>query len=230
MSLSEFPIDYSTIDLTFLRRLPEHKKPPTYKYGSMGQCCYLDAPGYPSYFVQHVYTGYGNDPSQGARLVIHDPETKKYHIVQTQNDIRRDWKKSEAGLQRIYRKLWKPLPLEHERVQAWIRHVYAYQTHCYATPWKNGKLETIVFPPSKIYLNEPILFAEELAMASRAVAAGLITPENYLPVVTIREFYPDHAPNKSYMEHTPEHEGEHWWETSNSRLTIQELQIQKAEA
>jgi hypothetical protein len=49
--------DYSTINKDALNRLPIVKLPPTYRLqAGMGNGCFLDPPGYPTYFTQSVYT------------------------------------------------------------------------------------------------------------------------------------------------------------------------------
>jgi hypothetical protein len=115
-------ISYETIDIVRLRRLAHYNKPPTYELQSdPGNGCFLDPPGYPSYFTRSVYTQHGNNPWRGPQMVLLG------RVVQT---AREDHEKVSARLKRLY----KPLPLDHPRTRAWVQELYKHLQHCYRDP------------------------------------------------------------------------------------------------
>jgi hypothetical protein len=122
-------LDFSTIDLDALRHLPKHRLPPTYHLQvHSGNGCFLDAPGYPSYFTKSVYTQHGNTPGRGPTLVIaHGSET---YVVASHKDWMDGRESHDALTDGRLRSLWAPLPENHLRVQLWIRHVYKHLAHC----------------------------------------------------------------------------------------------------
>jgi len=228
--------DWSTINLQWARsHLPAYKLPPTYHLGDMGNMCYLDAPGYPSYFVRSVYTSYGNTPTRGPQQVIQLPDgsirvvlsEKDYNTFATAETCRKsvEWR---------LRRLWKPLPIEHPRVKAWMMHVYRHFNGCFTTPltrtiqvgfFTNEEIPSIV---------RALGLASELHpdMADYAVRAVFdpsvhdafllywkelcttVASLTYTPVVHIREFYVEFDPN--VHEHDSEDTGS-WWETFSYR-------------
>lgn len=106
--------DFSTINLAVLESYPVYKKPPTYHIsGHAGMGCAGDAPGFPSYFLRSVYTQHGNS-GRGNPVVIQHPNGTLYKVGSDKEPY------TAASL----KKLWKPLPLDHPRVQAWIAHTY----------------------------------------------------------------------------------------------------------
>ncbi len=125
-------ISYDTLNLTALKRLPVHRLPSSYYYSSgMGSGCAGDPPGYPSYFLNHVYTRNGNTPRRGAEAVI-CYEGVAYIVFSSSDwDGCQTWEqlcqKHEARL----RRLWRPLPLEHPRTQAWINDTRRHHKNCY---------------------------------------------------------------------------------------------------
>lgn len=116
-------MDYSTINIDRLLRLPVSRRANSNKYhigNSMGQGCFMDAPGYPSYFLQSIYTPNGNNPSKGECTVIrHENE---FYVVATMED---------DSIEKKLQWLWLPLPIDHPRVRAWIRYNYSYFARCY---------------------------------------------------------------------------------------------------
>jgi hypothetical protein len=87
---------------------------------SIGSCCFLDAPGFPSHFLFASYswdnTTYWlvDGDNTGYRLPIADA--------------------SLADRDTILRRCWIPLPYDSERVQIWVKHVYQYFARCWRNP------------------------------------------------------------------------------------------------
>ena len=112
-----------TINMKKLAQLKPYKKPPSYKIdSSMGNCCANDPPGYPTYFTQCVYTAHGNSPRRGT------PQLLLFGRVVDDGKMEYDAVKARL------RKLWRPLPLQHPRTQAWIRDTFCRHRHCYHVP------------------------------------------------------------------------------------------------
>lgn len=212
---NEYTLDYSTLNLDRLhKQYPVYKKPATYTIDSnLGLGCFMDAPGYPSYFVQSVSTQYGNPLAKGVTTVIYDPQCGHYHAVASVETPR-------SYYERMLKKLWKPLPIDHMRVRLWMMAVYQYQNNCYYTPWENRiSGHSIVFPNALYTKQTGTMFSKERAEITRALAAGCITPDNHMAVRIIRRFYPEHIPNIAYIATPPQASGSGWWETSNSMIS-----------
>jgi hypothetical protein len=113
--------DLSTINQTALQRLPVAKLAPTYHLQhDPGNGCFLNPPGYPTYFTRAVYDSRGDTPRHGPSMVLLD------RVVTDEDNYPTD----EAH-QALLRALWAPLPLEHKRTQAWILSLYQHLRHCY---------------------------------------------------------------------------------------------------
>ena len=118
-----------------------------------GNGCFLDPPGYPTYFTRSVYTPLGNNPQRGPTLVIDSPDGPR--VVFTAET---EWLKGEthetatARRRALLRGLYAPLPFEHARVQAWVAAVHHHMQQCYidegavAEPFEHGGPATIVYP------------------------------------------------------------------------------------
>ena len=125
--------DYSTINLDVLRKLRVHKCPPTYEYSHhKGAACAGDPPGYPTYFTQAVYTQYGNSPKGGSPSTVlaipgEEPRVVDSNVWQA-NDT---WDKQIARKNALMKRLWNKLPLDHPRVQLWIKSTYRHHNHCF---------------------------------------------------------------------------------------------------
>lgn len=100
------------IDFSTVKPLPgdkQHRLPPSYHYRSgHGSGCYMDPPGFPSYFLRSVWTRYGNHPHKGAS-----------HVLDV-NGIAFEVPRYVGGREEWLRARWCPLPIEHPRIQAWI--------------------------------------------------------------------------------------------------------------
>jgi hypothetical protein len=133
-------MDFSTINIKALRRLPVYNLPPSYTLQrDPGNGCFLDPPGYPSYFTRNVYTRYGNNPHKGVLTVISYQGT--HYVVEHSDDWKGGgWDEYRAKVDARLRRLWNPLPLEHPRTQAWIDYCIGYFDHCFIDP-RTGKTE-----------------------------------------------------------------------------------------
>lgn len=130
--------DYSTLNLNALRLLPEFemvRQPGTHASESMGNGCAGDPPGFPTYFTRCVYNEAGNNPSRGPQMILMDRviENENGYLGWTPLD---DWHENRTA---FMRSLWKPLPLDHPRTQAWIRSTFLHHRHCYHTSGWDGK-------------------------------------------------------------------------------------------
>jgi hypothetical protein len=126
-------MDYSTINVDELAQLPIYKEPPTYRIDNdPGNGCFLDAPGYPTYFTRNVWTQHGNHPRNEEILVINDLDGNP-HVV------------SKGYPRNDLRDLWVPLPIEHGRVQTWIAVCYSYFHGCYANPSKGADWRNVSY-------------------------------------------------------------------------------------
>lgn len=136
-------IDYSTLNMARVKDLPVYHKPPTYEISRhMGQGCAFDAPGYPRYFLQAVYTQYGNDPRGGPVSVIRSDDGMFNNAT-------------GANM----RRLWLPLPEDHPRVQTWLATVYKHFQHCYHDP-SQPRHNDLMFWPIPDYTLDKIAIAD----------------------------------------------------------------------
>lgn len=224
-------IDWSTINLTALIKRPlwePYKN--TYAADQMGQGCYMDPPGYPSYFLRSVYHN-GNSPGRGAVTIIRGPEGEGDRVILTADE---DHDKIAPRL----RKLWAPLPLDHERTRLWVLSVYMHLKHCYrdddgivAGKGENGM---IVWPVPSYKLRHFVddkRFSEEWRTAERTAveayntdirerAALVATPANHSAVRRIREFYPEHTLDLALIANPPTSHAGQWWETTATQPSI----------
>lgn len=134
-------MDWSTINIIRLGRLPKYKLPPTYHVSdSMGAGCFLDPPGYPTYFLRSVYTQHGNTPPNSAQEVISRNNT--LYIARHSNDWEgnKSWDDVNGKHDKLMRQLWQPLPMQHERTQLWIAYLKGYFKNCFVDPRKEEGL------------------------------------------------------------------------------------------
>lgn len=101
-------ISYRTIDLDSLAMLPVYvESKDNYVDDSHGSACHGQPPGHPSYFVQNIYTLGGDTPKRGASLVIWNPQTESYHVVQ---NVNYGWGELQVKRETIYDAIYIPLP------------------------------------------------------------------------------------------------------------------------
>lgn len=240
-------LDYSTMNLDAIRKLRPYKLPPTYHVDAhMDSSRSGDPPGYPSYFIQHVYTSHGNPPphGRGPSDVFVDPETGTlYWIPETANGKTNEefW----ASRHRMLTRFWLQLPWEHERVQLWIQHTFQNHRNCYYDP--NGdpsRGKFVIYPVPDYELKKSHIddlwrddVKEAVRAADEAVNADLIekrtamaTPENHMAHVIIRRYYPDHPVETTikYMAEPPKLSQADWWEREASLPTLEECEKRDA--
>lgn len=230
--------DYSTINMHRLKMRPIYKLPPTYHIStSMGAGCYGDAPGYPSYFLQSVYTQYGNTPPNAPDYVIRD-DAGNYRRI----DIKYAYKdgKHSDNRKAILDRLFVPLPLSHLRVRLWIKHTYQHMARCYGDPLNGDKQrhvsDLVTWPPSRFHMPlRPVQHMKDYAGRTfhmtdseyadvlagyRAEVSALwrdayrvcVDVNNHLAVLAIREFYPKHQAIFRYIWNPPQLSQADWWE------------------
>lgn len=217
-------MDYSTLNIEKLRTLKTYKLPPTYRLSShMGSGCYLDAPGFPSYFLQSVYTQYGNTPAKGPGVVI-EFEGTLYVIAE-------DLEKR----QKLLLDLWNPLPLYHERSKAWLSAVYSHMKNCYTDDSTSSWNRTLIFPVPAYKLKcfvDDLRFSDdwrakekaavEAANASIIEAAKAIAiPQNHSAVRWIQKFYQYYTADLQMIENPPETYAGDWYKRLAEKPTPQ---------
>jgi hypothetical protein len=221
-------MDFSTINLDLLAKLPAYTPAANYVSNQTGSGCAGDAPGYPSYFIQHVYTPNGNTPRRGASAVIRDPQGV-YRTVSTDEDYDK--------LKALLRRLWKPLPFDHERTQAWVRETYRHHAKCYRD---DDRLITtardsgiFIYPVPSYQLRsfqDDHRFSDEWRVAEQAAVAAhnrsvveraraLATPANHSGHRIVLGFYPEATPRLDLIETPPTTIDGLWWETEATRPT-----------
>jgi hypothetical protein len=226
--------DLSTINLTELEKLPVYTLPPTYRLqDDPGNGCYLDPPGYPTYFTRSVYTSHGNSPRKGAETVIFG------RVLETSNDWRPgdDWDTVSARRNALMKRLYMPLPFEHPRVQAWVVSVMTHSAHCYRDTERleYGKPGTLIYPVPDYKLKTPridphwtpeytaTVQAEADAFNKQEIerATRIATLDNHIGVQQIREFYPDFTPPTDWLTGSglPIARLGDWWERYAERPT-----------
>lgn len=184
--------DYSTINATELRKLKTYALPPSYRLQKDPGCgCHMDPPGFPTYFLQSVYTSTGNSPPRTAKADEVIAFEDKLYITSTPGWVAGDtWDTRHKKREQRMRRLWLPLPINHPRVIAWIRVCYLYFGGMYVP--ESGSTNS-----AKLEHSGP--------------------PERYRPFTYVREFYPEHELDVDLMTRRPErHEGD-WWERESER-------------
>lgn len=150
--------DYSTIDLAILKRMGQYSLPNGKQLSSSwGAGCFMDPPGYPTYFLRSVYTRSGNNPEAGptevfdyfgALYVTRRAEDWKHIPVGT--DV---WDYIQEQHADLMRNLWNPLPIDHQRVQFWIRRTMSYFRNCYSKDGDDRNVSNMVrFGPPDYHL------------------------------------------------------------------------------
>lgn len=214
--------DYSTINRVELEKLPVYEKPNTFKISNhLGNGCFLDVPGYPSYFTQSIYNSRGNTPRYGPEYIILGRE------------LPNDFKEREEALEKLYIKL----PYNHPRVKAWEENLYTYFNKCYVDDRKGNKAmnagEVLIWPvpyyqlksfnyPYNYRLNKAYHASKELRLKARERMETdnqkvideyrkICIPENHDAYRHILKVYPDAKPRldliKNPLKSTP-----NWYE------------------
>lgn len=241
---ARLPYDLSTLNAQFLRKLKAYELPPSYHLqDSPGNGCYGDAPGYPSYFTYSVYTSHGNNPPYR--------EGRVTQVIRFEGKLYATGWYGQTDEQRakLFQRLFKALPEDHPRVQAWIYNQYRHFEHCYRDVERpeHGRPGTLIFPVPDYKLETvPDLKSvkvsinatpEEIDAARRAHQAAvdtatakneaerlrgqrIATPDNHLAVIYIREFYPSHVARLDLIaDPKPTGNQGDWWERHAERPT-----------
>lgn len=228
--------DLSTLNLDLLKKLKVYEIPNSYRLqDGSGNGCFLDAPGYPTYLTRNVYTGHGNNPP------YRDGRVHQVIVVGGVAYATARYGTPEGAGDKLLHKLWKPLPLDHPRVRAWMIQVYKHFNHCYQDVERPeyGRPGTLIFPlPSyklatvRDFKATPGVNQEEMDKLKEAMDAEVVavnakneaermraervaTPENHQAVRCIRKFYPEHQPDMELINNPGKFErtGD-WWETA----------------
>lgn len=192
-------------------RKPFYTLPPTYRLSKhRGNGCFLEPPNHPRYFTRSIYTKFGNSPPYGRPQY----EYKGTYFTELED----------------VDKLYKSLPLNHERTQAWITYLFGYFKNCYTDPSAN---ETVIYPVPQYklqsFVDDPRFSQEwreqeqtaiEIAnMDIRRNASRIAKPDNHQAVRFIRKYYPDFKPSLSMLKlngYGNRGTG-NWWETLEKR-------------
>ena len=237
-------IDISTLNIAAVKQLKTYTLPPSYHLGGYGSACSLDAPGFPSYMVQGVYTKFGNTPSKAPGHVL-SIDGSLYIMEPPRIHAYGSWEAYWAAYRKLLHSVWRPLPLDHERVQLWMAHVYQHFARCYRDVERpeHGRPGTLIFPIPDFQIKHPKVLTipatatdkeitqiresqrleneltESLNATERIRAEYVATPENHLAVLSIREFYPEHQPNLEWIANPPRLSQADWWETAATKPT-----------
>lgn len=211
-----------TLNADRISRLPVYKMPRTYYAGSPGMGCFMDPPGYPTYYVQPVYNSHGNTPRNAPDAVIMGPdgEYRRLDRVYVKSDDRQAAsKETDRRWAKLIRSLWAPLPLDHARTVAWIRVGFGY--------FRGGWLPSV----GSRNAADPEFIGRD-AHEIRALVAGTfwtgqsIKPprdvRTYRPVDHVLEYYPDADPVAVFNDHVDYGaygKAGDWWTTASERPT-----------
>ena len=177
-------LDYSTFDLEVLRKRPTYTLPPSYHLQEgCGNGCYLDPPGFPTYFTRSVYTRHGYSPQKGPEQVI--AHEGALYVTQVADWRPGDtWETRSAEYDALMRRLWKPLAIDHPRVVAWVRGCYMHFAHCYETADGSKKAGGVIVAPSP---GEPRKRRGKLG--GFEYTESIPPSERYRPFTYVRAFY-----------------------------------------
>ena len=175
-----YPADYSTLNMAVLEALPNFVGAGRIS-DQMGQGCFLDAPGFPSYFLRAVYNSRGDVPDSYPQAVIALPNGMQKIVQPSVNNTWREgdtWDTVTARHAAVLRSLWSPLPLDHPRVQAWIDYLYGYFRNCYIDRAKGSRKvqDLLKYRPDDY------------------------TVEDHAATALVRDFYPDFEPTEENIE------------------------------
>ena len=214
--------DMSTINRGKLELLRKNIMLPSYQLQrDLGNCCFLDPPGYPSYFTQSIYNKHGNEPSRGATKVLSGK------VIESRDDWDENltWNGVSTKRSKLLRSLWIPLPIDHPRTKEWTQEVYSHLRNCYHDEGSNESDKILIYPVPSYKLESFVddkHFSDEWRIKERAVidqmnsetianAMKVATPENHKAVRWIQKFYPEYQPDKELIKNPPKYTTT-WWE------------------
>ena len=193
-----------------------YQLPPTYRLGESGCGCFLEPPNHPRYFVRSIYTSSGNSPRYGL---------PQYYLNGN----------GYTELEQVDR-LFKPLPLEHERTQEWIKTIMSYFKNCYSDPDKpaNVSNNTIIWPVPDYKLKTFVddeRFSDEwrakekasIEQANKEIidnARKIAITDNHQGVRFIRKYYPNFTPTVDLLLNNNAYGNRgDWWTVLDKRPT-----------
>lgn len=217
--MEKMQIDLSTINQKVLNELPVYNG--SYKIDShIGSGCFLDAPGYPSYFIQSIYTRFGDCPAFGANEVI-------------QNRVIRTDKTTDKEFRDLIKSLWIKVPYRSIRTKAWITQLYMYFHNCYVNdaigkdcrhadklvifPIPSYQLKMYIEPRNKTYkMSKEMRNKRRDAIATQndkiiEDARKIAIPKNHAAYRHILEYYPRAKPNLELIKNVPK-SAPNWYE------------------
>jgi hypothetical protein len=194
-------------NLATLAKLPAYDLPAMYRLSdSEGAGCMMDPPGFPSHFIRSIYTRNGDNPNKGPSSVLVEPGTG---ILRALPEYTGDGSTHAATL----RRLWAPLPLDHERTVMWIRHVFGYFRSGWLPLGTTGdasrNVADLTFYPKVDNLEDlrravAALDVRELAAHAHDQLLGKAGPDT-LPLRTLRRYRPIDYVIGFYPDADPEH-------------------------
>jgi hypothetical protein len=211
--------DLSTLDLKKIKSLPVLDLPAGYSVQkNPGSGCFLDPPGYPSYFIRAVYNKYGNEPAN------YDPYCFEVDGVRYGFSL-------EGKGPEFLESFWLALPPNHPRVHAWFLAVYQHLVHCYENESATGHDKLLIYPvPSyqlkkakidprfKTEINEALTKEAEKSnkeLLEHAEKVGI--PENHKGYRLIKDFYPNVQPDLELIKDPGVRKPGDWWERYSTK-------------
>lgn len=165
-----------------------------------GNGCAMEPPQHPRYYTKAVYTLGGNS--------LEYEKAPQYFFDNK-------WFTELEDVDKYF----KPLPLNHPAVRAWIKDLHRHLNSCYDHPTQKeyGDRRKIVIFPVPYY---ELMGTEAENKAVIEERAAIATPENHSAVRSIREHYPQYQPEADLIAGKFETEG-HWYETLLERPTAE---------
>lgn len=232
--MDKLPIDLSTINMEELNKLPIYTG--AYRISdSMGSCCFLDPPGYPTYFIQHIYTKYGNEPDYGPIAVIQN------RVIEYAWKEFETWESRQKNHKSLMEKLYIKPDLNHPRTKAWIEQLYTYFHNCYVNdaigkdarhadklvifPVPNYQLKSYSVPynQKKEYAIKEMRNKRKDSIATQndiiiSKATKIAVPKNHAAFRHIKDRYPNAKPNIKLINH-PLENTPNWYERLGEKPT-----------
>lgn len=222
-----------------LNKLPTYEKPHSYHISNqLGAGCFLDPPGYPTYFIQSIYTMHGNEPNYGPTAIIQG------HVIEYAWATDETWESRRSAHKKLMDKLYIKPPLNHPRTQEWIRSLYTHFHNCYVDDslGDNAKKHAdklIIYPvPSyelesyniskyrKEYKIKELRNKRRDAIATKndiiiSRVKEIAIPKNHAAHRHVIEFYPNAKPRTSLIR-TSTKNSYTWYETLSRKPSPEE--------
>lgn len=203
-------MDVSTINRADLERyVVLGELPNGWRLGPYGMGCFMDPPGYPTYFLQPVYDRSGNEPTPRDSPSI----MLLGHVLERVGDPQLT---SLATLA-----LWSRLPVDHPRVLAWIESVYQYFQGGYAD--EDGKTKFWFEYRSRMrkfedhpgfrddYRAQEQAKIDEFNKSIERAWTLIKVPARSAAVRFVQKYYPEHEPRLDLLDRRWLHTPPDWW-------------------